>query len=223
MEIQVLRNVFERNDALAEVTRRMFDEAGVVCLNMIGSAGAGKTSLLEAALPVLTEDLRVAVLEGDIATANDAERIARLDVPVMQLTTEGGCHLSAALVHEAVKRLDLDRLDAVIVENVGNLVCPAAFDIGEHQRIAVLSFAEGDDKPAKYPKLFKTSDLVVLSKCDMADLCDFDAARAEGFVRQVNTEAPVMVVSSRTGQNMDAFVSWMRGRIGATAVSGSPR
>ncbi len=219
MQVEVLRNIFERNDARAEETRALCDRAGVTCFNMIGSAGAGKTTLLEAALPKLTASYRLAVLEGDIATAYDAERIDRLGVRVLQLSTEGGCHLSAALVYEAFKRLDLRALDGVIVENVGNLVCPAAFDIGEHHRIAVLSFAEGDDKPAKYPKLFKTADLVVLTKCDLAGSCDFDADRATRFIRQVNRDAPVWTVSARTGEGIDRFVAWLADRKPARALS----
>ncbi len=213
MKIQVLRNVFARNDALAEQTRQMLDREGVVGFNLIGSAGAGKTTVLEAVLPTLSDSARVAVLEGDIATTRDAERIAKIGVDVMQLTTEGGCHLSAAQVHEAVKRLDLSGLDAVFVENVGNLVCPASFDIGEHVRVAVLSFAEGDDKPAKYPLLFKTAHLVVLTKSDLSAMCDFDPGRAEAFIRTVNRDVPVMVVSARTGENMQQLAEWFGERV----------
>jgi hydrogenase nickel incorporation protein HypB len=213
MEIEILRNVLERNDAQAEQTREMLGDAGVVCFNLIGSAGSGKTTLLETMLPTLGQTSRVAVLEGDIATTRDAERIAAVGVKAMQLTTDGGCHLSAALVHAAVNRLDLDALDAVFVENVGNLVCPASFDIGEHFRIAVLSFAEGDDKPAKYPLIFKTSDLIVLSKSDFATVCDFDPGRATEFIRAVNPDAPIMVVSSRTGDGMNELSEWFGTRI----------
>jgi len=221
MEIQVLRNVFKRNDALADVTRGMLGEAGVIGFNIISSAGAGKTSLLEAILPMLGRSMRAAVLEGDIATTHDAERIAKVGARVLQLATEGGCHLSAALVHEAVKRLDLDRLDAVFVENVGNLVCPASFDIGEHVRIAALSFAEGDDKPAKYPLLFKTADLVVLTKSDLAEMCDFNPARAERFIRTVNPDVPVMLVSVRTGHGLDKLIDWVVRRVEATIPVGT--
>jgi hydrogenase nickel incorporation protein HypB len=213
MEIQVLRNVFKRNDALAGQTREMLNRAGVTAFNMIGSAGAGKTSLLEFALPLLGRSSRIAVLEGDIATTRDAERIAKVGTPVIQLTTEGGCHLSAALVYEGMKRLALEGLDAVFVENVGNLVCPASFDIGEHVRIAVLSCAEGDDKPAKYPLIFKTANLVVLTKSDLAELCDFKPSQAERFIRTVNPDVPVMLVSVRTGQGMDEFIDWIGQRI----------
>lgn len=215
MEIQVLRNVFKRNDALAEVTRAILNEHGVTAFNMIGSAGSGKTALLEALLPELGRTKRTAVLEGDIATTADAERIHRLGLRVIQLTTEGGCHLSAALVHEAIKQLELPRLEAVFIENVGNLVCPASFDIGEHKRIAVLSFPEGDEKPAKYPLLFKTADLVVLTKCDLTESCNFNPVHAERHIRAVNPDVPLILVSTKTGSGVDKLVQWVNRQIDA--------
>ncbi|MEK6643126.1 MAG: hydrogenase nickel incorporation protein HypB, partial [Planctomycetota bacterium] len=163
--IEVLRNIFQRNDNAASENRVLLDQHGVTCINLLGGAGCGKTSLLEAVLPMLRKSLRVAVLEGDLATTRDAERIARLDVPVVQLLTDGGCHLNATLVRHALDRVPLANLDMVIIENVGNPICPANFDLGEHERISVLSVAEGDDKPVKYPLLFKNASLVVLTKC----------------------------------------------------------
>lgn len=209
MNVEVMRNVFARNDALAEQTRSLLAARGVRAINLIGGAGAGKTTLLEATLPRLAGRRRAVVLEGDIATTHDAERIAALGVPAMQLLTEGGCHLGAAIVHHAVGKLQLDQIDLVFIENVGNLVCPANYDLGEERRVAVLSTAEGDDKPAKYPLLFKRAHAIVLTKMDLMPYVSFDVARCEQYIRQLNTAAPIFRVSARTGEGVDAWLTWL--------------
>jgi hydrogenase nickel incorporation protein HypB len=211
MEVDVMRNVFARNDALARDTRALLRRHGIVSINLIGGPGSGKTTLLEASLPNLTAAKRAVVLEGDIATTHDAERIAALGVTAIQLLTEGGCHLGAAIVYNAVQKLDLSAIDLVFIENVGNLVCPANFDLGEGKTVAVLSCAEGDDKPAKYPLLFKKADAVALTKLDLLPHVDFDVERCTRYIRQINNTAPIYRVSAKTGQGMIEWIDWLAG------------
>ncbi len=214
MNVEVMRNVFARNDALASETRALLRQHHVTSVNLIGGAGSGKTTLLEASLPKLTATKRAAVLEGDIATTHDADRIAAVGVPAMQLLTDGGCHLGASQVYHAIRKLPLDRLDIVFIENVGNLVCPASFDLGEERTVAVLSAAEGDDKPAKYPLLFKRANAVVLTKLDLLPHVTFDLERCRRYICQLNDAAPIFLVSARTGQGIDEWVRWLVGAAG---------
>ena len=209
MDVEVMRNVFARNDAMANDARELLRRHNVASVNLIGGAGAGKTTLLEATLPRLAATMRAAVLEGDIATTHDAERIAATGVRAMQLLTEGGCHLGAAIVFHALQKLPLDRLDIVFIENVGNLVCPANFDLGEERVVAVLSVAEGADKPAKYPLLFRKAHAVVLTKLDLLPHCTFDVERCERYIRQVNETAPVFRVSAKNGHGLDDWIAWL--------------
>lgn len=215
MRIEVVRKVLERNEQAAQQNRQQLDEAGVTCINLLGGAGCGKTSLLEAVLPRLKDDLHVAVLEGDLATTRDAERIAVLHVPVVQLLTEGGCHLSAAQVQQGLHKASLDRLDLLVIENVGNPICPANFDLGEHLRVAVLSVAEGHDKPAKYPLLFKGASVVVISKCDLLEHTGFDLAEASRDIERINPKAAIIQTDIRSGQGIDRLVDWIRGNLGS--------
>lgn len=220
MEIEVLRHLQVVNDATADDTRRLLASHGVCMINVMGGAGCGKTALLERLIPSLAARLRCAVLEGDITTTCDAERIAGLGVPVVQLQTDGCCHLDAWLVHAGLLKLPLDALDLVFVENVGNLVCPAEFDIGEHARVAVLSLMEGDDKPAKYPLLFSRASAVALSKCDLAAYANFDRARAARDIARVNADAPIF----HTGIDLPGDASlcgWLVNVHGATVASGA--
>jgi hydrogenase nickel incorporation protein HypB len=212
MNVEVMRNVFARNDALAETTRSLLQSHGIASVNLIGGAGSGKTTLLEASLPTLKGIKRVAVLEGDIATTHDAERVAALGVPAIQLLTEGGCHLGASHVYNAVQRLPLDALDLVFIENVGNLVCPVNFDLGEERMVAVLSTAEGDDKPSKYPLLFKRAKAIVLTKMDLLPHVTFDVDRCIQYIRQLNESAPIFRISARTGEGIDAWIAWLTRR-----------
>ena len=209
MEITVLRQVQAANNATADDTRRLLAERGICMLNVMGGAGSGKTALLERLLPRLAGELRCAVLEGDLATTRDAERIAALDIPVVQLQTDGCCHLDAWLVFAGLQKLPLDRLDLVVVENVGNLVCPAEFDIGEHARLAVLSLMEGDDKPAKYPDMFAAARLMVITKVDLLPHVDFDVPRCMELARRVNPRLEVLLLSARSGQGLDAWLDWL--------------
>lgn len=210
MKIQVVRRILEKNELAAAENRRLLAEQGACCVNILGGAGSGKTSLLEAVLPRLLRTRRVAVLEGDLATTRDAERIAALGVPAVQLLTEGGCHLTATLVQQGLQTLDLAEIDLLIIENVGNPICPANFDLGEHRRVAVLSVTEGADKPAKYPLLFRNADLVVLTKCDLLAYSDFDANAVTQELAHLNPQAQVARCSSRTGDGVPEIAEWFR-------------
>ncbi|MFH0916276.1 MAG: hydrogenase nickel incorporation protein HypB [bacterium] len=213
MEIKVLQNILEVNDQAAAEIRRGLAAEGVTAVNVISAPGAGKTSLLERVIPLLGTRLRVAVLEGDIATTRDAERIDRLGVPVVQLLTGGGCHLEATLVGKGLAELPLADLDLVFIENVGNIACPAEFDLGEAAKIGLLSVTEGHDKPAKYPLLFHEVGALVLNKVDLLPYTDFDLDLFERDFRGLNAHAPVFLVSCRTGEGIAAFVSWLQGKV----------
>jgi hydrogenase nickel incorporation protein HypB len=211
MEIAVLRNVQEHNDATADDVRRLLERHNVCMINVMGGAGCGKTALLERLIPRLAPRLRGAVLEGDITTTRDAERIAALGVPVVQLQTEGACHLDAWLVHDGLQSLPLEDVDIVWVENVGNLVCPAEFDIGEHERLAVLSVMEGDDKPSKYPLLFSRATAVLITKCDLAAHCNFNVKLAAQDIRKVNGAVP-LVETGFDSPGDDQLLEWVAQR-----------
>ena len=214
MEIRVLQSILEANDNAAAETRNRLASAGVTALNLISAPGAGKTSLLERVIPLLRTRFAVAVLEGDIATTRDAERIDALNVPVIQLLTNGGCHLEAALVARGLAELPLDGLDLVFIENVGNIACPAEFDLGEAAKVGVLSVAEGHDKPAKYPLLFHEVSALVLNKVDLLEHTDFDMGAFMRDFRGLNSRAPVIEVSCRTGQGVEDFADWVAASVG---------
>jgi hydrogenase nickel incorporation protein HypB len=215
LEIKILQNILEVNDqAAAEIRGRLAAES-VTAVNLISAPGAGKTSLLERVIPLLGTSLRLAVLEGDIATARDAERIHKLGVPVVQLLTGGGCHLEATLVGKGLDELPLGELDFVFIENVGNIACPAEFDLGEAAKIGILSVTEGSDKPGKYPLLFHEVAALVLNKVDLLPYTDFDLDLFERDFRALNSHAPVFAVSCRTGEGVADFVRWLETKAGA--------
>lgn len=208
MEIQVLRRLEEKNKATADQVRSELAEHGTCSINIMGSPGCGKTSLLEAILPVLQQSCRCAVLEGDLFTTQDAERIAALGTRVIQLETQGSCHLDASLVHRGIRELPLPECDLVFVENVGNLVCPANFDVGEHARLAVVSVTEGHDKPSKYPMLFSRADAVVISKLDLLEHTNFNLEVARASIRKFNPEAPIFNTGLRDEPNAE-LIDWL--------------
>jgi hydrogenase nickel incorporation protein HypB len=211
MAVNVLKGLLAENDREAEHNRSHFDARGVLALNLMSSPGSGKTALLEATIAALGGEFRVAVVEGDLETENDAERIRARGVPAVQITTGSACHLDAHMVHDALHQLDLDGIDLLFVENVGNLVCPASFDLGQHRNVTLLSVTEGDDKPAKYPVMFRAADLVLLTKTDLlAVLDDFSPQRAESHLRALASEAPVFEVSARKGHGLDRWLDWLR-------------
>ncbi len=209
--IKVYKDLMGANEEWAAKTRALLAQKKVRMLNLIGGPGSGKTTLLEKLIAKWGGRKKIAVLEGDIETTRDAERINVLNVPVSQLLTSGACHLEAKLVHYALRDLPLDDVDLVIVENVGNLVCPAEFDIGEHAKVAVLSVTEGEEKPLKYPLLFRECKAVVISKIDLLPHLTYDIEACLQNVRQVNSGIPVFKTSAKTGEGLDAWVEWVRG------------
>jgi hydrogenase nickel incorporation protein HypB len=208
--VEVLKGLLDANDHQASHNREHFDRHGVLAVNLMSSPGAGKTSLLESTIEALDGQLSVAVIEGDLETENDAQRIRDKGVPAIQISTGSACHLDAHMVHSALHDLDLDDVDIVFIENVGNLVCPASFDLGQHLNVTLLSTPEGDDKPAKYPVMFRAADLVLITKSDLLEvLGDFDPKRAEECLRNLANAAPLYELSSRAGTGMDNWLAWL--------------
>lgn len=212
MEIVMAKSIMNANNRIAERNRDRLAEAGVFTANMCGSPGAGKTALLEGLLPKLNGRLRTAVIEGDLATARDAERIEAAGTRSIQINTEGGCHLDAGMVAQALEAIGLDALDMVFVENVGNLVCTAGFALGEHLRIVVLSCTEGDDKVEKYPPMFRNADVVVLNKVDLLPHVRFDVSRVERELNQLKPGLPMLRVSATGGEGLDDLADWLVAR-----------
>jgi hydrogenase nickel incorporation protein HypB len=214
--IDVLQDLLAANNREAQHNREHFDMHGVLAINLMSSPGAGKTALLEATIIALRDRYRIAVVEGDLETDNDAARIRAQGVPAIQITTGTACHLDAHLVHRALHELPLAELDLLFIENVGNLVCPASFDLGQHRNVTLLSVTEGDDKPAKYPVIFRASDLVVLSKADLLDvLDDFDPARAAAALRALGGETPMIRTAARRVPNIELWLDWLEEQLAA--------
>jgi hydrogenase nickel incorporation protein HypB len=209
-QIEVMQSLLLGNDHQAAHNRAHFAAAGVLVVNLMSSPGAGKTSLLEATIGRLTGHLAVAVIEGDLETENDAIRIRAAGAQAVQITTGNACHLDASMVHAALHRLDLRPIDVLFIENVGNLVCPAGFDLGQHRNVVLLSVTEGDDKPEKYPVMFRAADLVTVTKLDLLEAVgDFDPAKAARHLREIGGTAPMLRVSARTGAGLDAWTDWL--------------
>ncbi len=208
--VTVLQSLLSGNNSQADANRARFNSAGVRVVNLMSSPGSGKTSLLEATIDARKDKWRIAVIEGDLETENDARRIRAHGVPAVQITTGTACHLDAHMIHDVLQRLPLQELDILFIENVGNLVCPAGFDLGQHHNVVLLSATEGDDKPAKYPVMFRAADLVLLSKADLLPvLDDFDPARAERCLRELASPAPVCLVSARRPDGIAAWLAWL--------------
>ncbi len=208
--VEVLTGLLDANDHQAAHNREHFSEHGVLAINLMSSPGAGKTALLEATIEALDGEVRIAVIEGDLETENDAERIRAKGVPAIQISTGSACHLDAHMVHGALHNLDLQDIDVLFIENVGNLVCPASFDLGQHFNVALLSTPEGHDKPAKYPVMFRAADLVLITKSDLlAVLDDFDPAEAMRCLRQLASSVPMLDLSAKTGVGMQGWVDWV--------------
>ncbi len=212
MEIKVVRNILEANEVIAFQNRKLFVEKGIYVLNLMGSPGAGKTTLLEKTIEYLKDTNQIAVIEGDIATSRDAERIARHAVPALQINTGGACHLDGNMVRGALDEFDLDRLDLLIVENVGNLVCPAEFNIGENDKAMIISVTEGDDKPKKYPLMFQVSTVLLLNKIDLLPYVNFDMERFMDDALKVNPRLRIMALSCTTGEGLDDWLNWIENR-----------
>ncbi|WP_058235422.1 hydrogenase nickel incorporation protein HypB [Devriesea agamarum] len=215
--IDVLERIFSENDRKAEANRAAFDAAGVRVVNLMSSPGAGKTTLLSRTLKSLSGHLRIGIIEGDIETSLDADHLHADAAQVSLLNTGNGfggeCHLDAPMVSRALEQLDLDQLDLLVIENVGNLVCPAEFDVGEHVKAMVASVTEGEDKPLKYPVMFKSVDAVVINKVDLLPHLDFDLEALISNIRDVNPAAHIFQVSARTGEGMQPWLDWVRSSI----------
>lgn len=215
--VDINRSLFAANDAMARSNREHFDAEGIVTLNLISSPGSGKTTLLEHTIDRLDSEIRIGVIEGDIETERDAERIRAKGVPAVQLTTGGACHLDAAMVHRGFHQLQKepggDRIDLLVIENVGNLVCPATFALGEHQRVVLVSVPEGPDKPAKYPKAFISSQIFLITKTDLLPYFDFPVEEATKEALALNPSLTVMAFSATTGEGFETWLDYLRSLI----------
>jgi hydrogenase nickel incorporation protein HypB len=209
MRVPLERKVLNENDRLAAALRARFQRNGTFCLNLISSPGSGKTMLLERTLETMDPARRVAVLTGDIQTDNDARRLQRFGFPVRQITTGGACHLDARMVERALEGWDVDSIEILFLENVGNLVCPTSYDLGEAARAVLLSVTEGEDKPLKYPATFHHADLMVLNKIDLLPYVPFDAAAACANARRVQPEIEIVELSCTTGEGLDRWRAWI--------------
>lgn len=209
MKVKVATKILEANDRIALENRRLFDKAGVFVINLMSAPGAGKTSLLEKTLEQKT-DLKIGVIEGDIAGTDDAERVERLGAPVVQINTGGACHLDANMIYEVLGELPLETLDILVIENVGNLVCPAEFKVGENMKVMLLSITEGHDKPLKYPLMFQESSALVLNKIDLVPYTNVDMEKIRKDALSLNPGLKIFEVSCRTGQGIGEWIAWLK-------------
>jgi hydrogenase nickel incorporation protein HypB len=218
VRVDIAKGILEKNDTLAEGNRELFARKGVFVVDLMASPGAGKTSTILATIAALRDRYRIAVIEGDIASRVDAEKIAAHGIPAVQINTGGACHLESDMIRRAVDTLDLDEIDLLIIENVGNLVCPTDFDLGEHAKIMILSVPEGHDKPYKYPGIFQLSEAVILNKYDTVSFFDFNEEEFRSVVHDLNPTAPVFAIAATKGEGVDAWVEWLAARIEAAKV-----
>ncbi|HVP37219.1 MAG TPA: hydrogenase nickel incorporation protein HypB [Terriglobales bacterium] len=213
MKIKVLKDVLKANDTIAEENRAVLRKKGILTFNLMSSPGAGKTLILEKTVERLKKDLKIAVIEGDVSTSNDAKRLAKYGIPVIQINTDsigGACHLDANMIKEALDSLDLSSIQILFIENIGNLICPAGFDLGEDKKIIVLSLTEGEDKPVKYPVAFRQADLLLVNKLDLLEHLDVDLALLLKNSRKVNPELKSIQLSARTGEGVDVWIQWIK-------------
>ncbi|MBC7241188.1 MAG: hydrogenase nickel incorporation protein HypB [Anaerolineae bacterium] len=212
-QIPVVERILSANDRVAADNRARLQGHGITTVNIMSSPGAGKTTLLLATIRALGGTCRIGVIEGDVASQVDADKIAQAGVPVVQINTGGGCHLDATMVQQALEALPLDEIQLLFIENVGNLICPAGFDLGQDYNVALLSVPEGHDKPYKYPGMFEFVDLVLATKTDLMPYMDFDLAEFRRLVQGLNPRAPVIPLSARTGEGMEAWLEWLRAAV----------
>ncbi len=210
MKINVVSKILEANDRLAADNRKLFDSHGLLVINLMSAPGAGKTTLLTKTIKELDGSLKVGVVEGDIQGTYDAEQIGALNIPVVQINTGGACHLDANMIHEAVKDLPLDTLDVLIIENVGNLVCPAEFNVGEHMKVMLLSLTEGHDKPLKYPLMFQESSALVVNKMDLKPYVDADPEKIKTDALSLNPQLKIFEVSCKNGDGVSQWTDWLK-------------
>jgi hydrogenase nickel incorporation protein HypB len=213
MKIKVIKNILTHNDNQAEKNRDFLNQKNILTINMMSSPGAGKTSIIETTIKKLQDKYRIAVIEGDLMTSRDAERIHQYGVPVVQINTEGGCHLNADMVWAALKEIELTNVDLLIIENVGNLVCPSSFDLGESFRVVVSSIPEGDDKPIKYPLMFADARVCLLNKVDLLAYTNFDIEHFTRDVYNINPKIQLFEISTVNGLNINKWCQWLEGEI----------
>lgn len=211
--VPVVRNILQANERLASENRRRFDEAGIFVINLMSSPGAGKTSLLEKTIDALAARIGIAVIEGDLQSSCDAERIQKKGVQAVQINTDGGCHLDGNMIQIALSAIDLTGVDLLIIENVGNLVCPAEFNLGEHEKVTILSVAEGDDKPVKYPLMFQICSVLLVNKIDLLPYTDCDVAKIRQTARHLNPAGKVFEISCRTGEGFSPWLAWIEEKV----------
>lgn len=214
MEIKIMRNILDRNQNKANEVRAVIKEKKITMINLISSPGAGKTTLLERMCERMAGRYRTGVIEGDVTTDRDAQRLKRFGIPIVVINTDGGCHLDSHSIYRALECFNLDSLDVLFVENVGNLVCPTAFDLGESFRMAIVSVPEGDDKPAKYPMLFRQSEVVVLNKTDLMQYTNFSYGNFRNDLRKINPSVPLFRISCITGDGLDELFEWFEKTLG---------
>jgi hydrogenase nickel incorporation protein HypB len=220
IKVPVVRNILEANERLAEDNRRTFRQAGLFVINLMSGPGAGKTSLLERTIEALQDEIRIGVIEGDIQSSYDAERISQKGVQVVQLNTGGACHLDGNMIKSSLDALDLDTLDLLVVENVGNLVCPAEFNVGEDMKAMILSVPEGDDKPLKYPLMFQESRALLINKIDLLPYVNCDVGKIRERALQLNANLEIFEISCRTGEGLDNWADWLRQQVSVRKAGG---
>ena len=213
MEIKVLQNILSANDAIARKNQERLDKHGILAINVMSSPGAGKTSLILQTIKKLKGKNRIAVIEGDVASRVDADKVHQHGVPVIQINTDGGCHLDANMTENALDNLPLEKVDLLLIENVGNLICPAEFALGEHKKVMLLSMPEGDDKPHKYPLMFTEADVVLVNKIDLLPYLDFNTADFNQAVTGLNPEVKILPISCKTGEGLEAWFAWLQDEI----------
>ncbi len=213
MKVKVVKKVLDANDRIAEENRKLFDQHKIFVINLMSSPGAGKTSLVEQTIKAIKNKYKIAVIEGDIQDTYDADRIAKLKIPVVQINTGGACHIDGNMIREALPSFDLNKIDLLIVENVGNLVCPAEFKIGENIKVMLLSTPEGADKPAKYPLMFQESAALLINKMDLISYIDFDLKKARRDSLSLNKKLKIFEVSCKTAEGLEAWIAWLTQRI----------
>jgi len=211
--ITIERKVMEKNDEIARQNRALFSQHGIFVFNLVSSPGSGKTSILERTLEYLKGKVQIAVIEGDVQTDIDAKRIALYNIPVVQIVTRGGCHLDAQLVHDALNNLPLPNIKILIIENVGNLVCPANYDLGESMKVVVASTTEGDDKPLKYPAMFRIASALIVNKIDLVPYVNCDLKRLERNALQINPQLKIFETSCTTNQGISDWAEWLASRV----------
>jgi len=219
MEIRIMKNILDRNQNKAEEVRKMLNHKKVMMVNIISSPGAGKTTLLERTCEALIPKVRIGVIEGDVTTDRDAQRLKKYDIPIVAINTEGGCHLDSHSISKALEHFDLDTLDLLFVENVGNLICPSQFDLGETFKLAVVSTTEGDDKPAKYPMLFSEARAVILNKTDLIPYTNFSIDSFLADMAAINPRITILKVSAVRGEGLQSWLDWLTKQLEAFSVS----